>query len=743
MKSRLALIPLLIMSAFSYAAEETVATTAANAQQTELQQVEVRADAKRVKAARSYSIASDGDLRDRVNLGVLGKANAFTAPITVVNYDEQALNNTEARTLVDAVAKKDASVWQFGGESNTLTGLYFRGYQLDARQFSVNGLAGMYGTQGTASVQVGSAQLIKGASTAVNGMDPEGAVSGSVNIETKKAADEGNRKIGLGWFSNNRAQGTFDLGQRFGENKEFGVRANGKLRHGDTPRHGYSEDNKEFALNADYRGEKVRVAFDSIYAKRKTNGGRARMQDIQNANGRLFDAPEGKVNLAPSWQAQNTRGQTNMLTFEWDAFENAQITGGIGYNNARYYGNFASPTVTSSGLTYNSGRARLTDQRFKTLSMNLTARGEFETGPVSHNWSAAFDRIDRKRTTYQGARQTKSSVIDLSLDIPTQLAKLDSNLGSAWSPTPSLDTVIKVNSLAVSDTLGFADNKYRLTLGGRFQAVEQKNKLNGRKADASRFSPMLMAAWVPQPDLVVYGNYMEDLEPSDIRTDDDGHVTMADPRVSRQFEVGVRKNWGDFVTTLNAFQIKRPGYWFGKTTSGTDFAARKNAGLAYSGSEQGMERSRGIEFNTYANLLNKTLRPSFGLMYLQSTVKDYPNYADNLVNGVQVANPRVIAKAGVEWDTPFAKGLTLNGNVSYFGKSYQDTQKQYAFPSYTLVDVGARYKTKLGKDTLTVSSSVENLFNKNYWQVQRGQYDRSFAVVGMPRTYWLKAELDF
>ena len=740
MNSKLALMPLLIMSAFSYAADE--ATPEAPVQQ-QLQEVHVRADAKRVKAARSYSIASDGDLRDRVNLGVLGKANAFTAPITVVNYDEQALNNTEARTLVDAVAKKDASVWQFGGESNTLTGLYFRGYQLDARQFSVNGLAGMYGTQGTASVQVGSAQLIKGASTAVNGMDPEGAVSGSVNIETKKAADEGNRKIGLGWFSNNRAQGTFDLGQRFGENKEFGVRANGKLRHGDTPRHGYSEDNKEFALNADYRGEKLRVAFDSIYAKRKTNGGRARMQDIQNANGRLFDAPEGKVNLAPSWQAQNTRGQTNMLTFEWDAFENAQITGGIGYNNARYYGNFASPTVTSSGLTYNSGRARLTDQRFKTLSMNLTARGEFETGPVSHNWSAAFDRIDRKRTTYQGARQTRSSVIDPSLDIPTQLAKLDSNLGTAWSATPSVDTVIKVNSLAVSDTLGFVDNKYRLTLGGRFQAVEQKNKLNGRKADASRFSPMLMAAWVPQPDLVVYGNYMEDLEPSDIRTDDDGHVTMADPRVSRQFEVGVRKNWGDFVTTLNAFQIKRPGYWRGNTTSGTDFAMRKNAGLAYSGSEQGMERSRGIEFNTYANLLNKTLRPSFGLMYLQSTVKDYPNFADNLVNGVQVANPRVIAKAGVEWDTPFAKGLTLNGNVSYFGKSYQDTQKQYAFPSYTLVDVGARYKTKLGKNTLTVSSSVENLFNKNYWQVQRGQYDRSFAVVGMPRTYWLKAELDF
>ncbi|HEZ1888977.1 TPA: TonB-dependent siderophore receptor [Neisseria meningitidis] len=707
----------------------------------------------------------------------MGKANAFTAPITVVNYDEQALNNTEARTLVDAVAKKDASVWQFGGESNTLTGLYFRGYQLDARQFSVNGLAGMYGTQGTASVQVGSAQLIKGASTAVNGMNPEGAVSGSVNIETKKAADEGNRKIGLGRFSNNRAQGTFDLGQRFGENKAFGVRANGKLRHGDTPRHGYSEDNKEFAVNADYRGETLRVAFDSIYAKRKTNGGRARMQDIQNAGGRLFGAPDGKTNLLPSWNWQNTAGQTNMLTFEWDAFDNAQITGGIGYNKARYYGTLISPTVclnatstctdmqntnasgkvTARNYDYNTGTARLTDQYFRTLSMNLTARGEFETSPVTHNWSTAFDRVIRQRKTIRGTAAGAGKVeVKANENIANQLASFKADYPNSWENSANLDANIKVNSLALSDTLGFVDNKYRLTLGGRFQAVEYTNKKKSQSGDAKRFSPMLMAAWVPQPDLVVYGNYMEDLEPADIKTDDSGETTMAKPRVSRQFEVGVRKNWGNFVTTLNAFQIKRPGYWRGHTTTKTtkgvtttltygnnsDFARYKAQGGA-AGDEQGMERNRGIEFNIYANLLNNTLRPTLGLMYLQSTVKEYPNSRDMLVNGVQVANPRVIAKAGLEWDTPFAKGLTLNSNVSYFGKSYQDTQKQYAFPSYTLVDVGARYKTKLGKNTLTVSSSVENLFNKNYWQVQRGQYDRSFAVVGMPRTYWLKAELDF
>jgi len=740
---------------------ETAAQSEAGAAQTQtLQNVTVKADRKTVHAARSYSIASDGDMRDRVNLSLLGRANAFTAPITVVNYDEKMINNKQARTLTDAIASTDASVMAFGGESNTLTGLYFRGFQLDARQFSVNGLAGMYGTQGTANVHVGSAQLIKGASTAVTGMDPEGAVSGALNIETKKASDEGNRKVGLAWFSNSRLQTTADIGQRFGESKQFGIRANAKLRHGDTPRDGYKEDDKEFALNADYRGEKLRVALDTVYAKRKTNGGRARMQDIQNAAGKLYGAPDGKTNLLPSWNWQNTVGQTNMLTFEYDTDHSFQITGGIGYNKARYYGTLISPTVCRTATAtcntanqYTTGTARLTDQYFRTLSMNLSARGEFYTGPVSHNWSTAFDRIIRQRATYRGtaAGRSTATIYPERGNIAGQLEAFKPDYPNTWENSANLDARIKVNSLALSDTLGFLDNSLRLTVGGRLQHVEYTDKKANETGKSHRISPMLMAAWLPSPDLVVYGNYMQDLEPADIKTDDDGNTTMAKPRVSRQFELGVRKNWGDVVTTLSLFQIKRPGYWRGQTNANgrltygnkSDFAKYKAKGGA-AGDEQGTERNRGIEFNVYGNLLNKTLRPSFGLMYLRADLKNYPNSRDMLINGVQVASPRVIAKAGIEWDTPFVQGLTLNANVQYYGKSYQDTQKKYAFPSYTLVDVGARYAKKFGeRNTLTVSGAVENVFNKNYWQVQRGQYDRSFAVVGMPRTFWLKADYSF
>lgn len=82
---KLALLPLLVCQAWAYA--ETADTAAVEQAQTETVVV-------KGKAAKSFSIASDGDLRDRVNLGLLGRANAFTAPITVVNYDEKCWKTT-------------------------------------------------------------------------------------------------------------------------------------------------------------------------------------------------------------------------------------------------------------------------------------------------------------------------------------------------------------------------------------------------------------------------------------------------------------------------------------------------------------------------------------------------------------------------------------------------------------------------------------------------------------------------
>lgn len=690
----------------------------------ELEQVNVVSQLEKVKAA--------GDKhKEIVNLSLLGRQTAFTSPIAVVNYDEKAFEDKAPRNVVDAIAKTDASVVNFGGETNTLSGVYVRNLQLDMRQVSVNGLAGLYSTYNSPTAGVAAAQLIKGASTATTGMDPEGSAGASMNIETKRATDEDINKIGFGWYSNNRLQETFDFGRRFGANKEWGVRVSGKYRDGDTARNDYDELAKELAIGADYNGEKLRVGVDYMMNKRDTNGGRARLQDMQNLAFTVPSAPNGKINLNPHWIGQTTQDETIMGTFEYDLPFNMMVSGGLGHMESRYDGAFGQITNIRQNGKFNVTGIRGMDFRSRTTSGNLKLQGEVETGSVLQNWNIAYDSVVRQRD-HDNSSATNGRVTGGSIYSPT-FGRLTPTTFDLSPVKQNTDSKLTARSLALADTLGFIDNTVRLTLGGRFQWIKQLDKTTAKEVKADRFSPMVTLAYVANPNTVFYSNYLEDLEPGNV---DQDTGEMNNPRVSKQIEVGVRKNWNDaFTTTLSAYEIRRPGIIRGRM--GTALAS-------LAGKEQGKERNRGIEFNAYASLFDNTLRPSIGLTYNQAKVFDFPTYADTIVSGVQVTSPRWIAKSAVEWNTPFVPNLTLNAALQYYGASYQDSAANYKLPSYTTVDLGAKYVVKVSeKQTLTLRGGVENLFNKHYWQVQRGMYDRSFAVLGMPRTYWANMEYSF
>lgn len=690
----------------------------------ELEQVNVVSQLEKVKAA--------GDKhKEIVNLSLLGRQTAFASPIAVVNYDEKAFEDKAPRNVVDAIAKTDASVVNFGGETNTLSGVYVRNLQLDMRQVSVNGLAGLYSTYNSPTAGVAAAQLIKGASTATTGMDPEGSAGASMNIETKRASDEDINKIGFGWYSNNRLQETFDFGRRFGANKEWGVRVSGKYRDGDTARNDYDELAKELAIGADYNGDKLRVGVDYMINKRDTNGGRARLQDMQNLAFTVPSAPNGKTNLNPHWIGQTTQDETIMGTFEYDLPFNMMVSGGLGHMESRYDGAFGQITNIQQNGKFNVTGIRGMDFRSRTTSGNLKLQGEVETGSVLQNWNIAYDSVVRQRD-HDNSSATNGRVTGGSIYSPT-FGRLTPTTFDLSPVKQNTDSKLTARSLALADTLGFIDNTVRLTLGGRFQWIKQLDKTTAKEVKADRFSPMVTLAYVANPNMVFYSNYLEDLEPGNV---DQDTGEMNNPRVSKQIEVGVRKNWNDaFTTTLSAYEIHRPGIIRGRM--GTALAS-------LAGKEQGKERNRGIEFNAYASLFDNTLRPSIGLTYNQAKVFDFPTYADTIVSGVQVTSPRWIAKSAVEWNTPFVPNLTLNTALQYYGASYQDSAANYKLPSYTTVDLGAKYVVKVSeKQTLTLRGGVENLFNKHYWQVQRGMYDRSFAVLGMPRTYWANMEYSF
>jgi iron complex outermembrane recepter protein len=61
-------------------------------------------------------------------------------------------------------------------------------------------------------------------------------------------------------------------------------------------------------------------------------------------------------------------------------------------------------------------------------------------------------------------------------------------------------------------------------------------------------------------------------------------------------------------------------------------------------------------------------------------------------------------------------------------------------PDYTILDVGARYKTKLGSVNTTFLANVDNVTNKKYWE---GVFNSYYATVGGARTYKLGVTFDF
>ena len=149
--------------------------------------------------------------------------------------------------------------------------------------------------------------------------------------------------------------------------------------------------------------------FNTCLGHRNTEGGRARIHEMQDLNFAMPAAPSGKTLLVPSWQEQTTKTMTNALTFEYDTDYNMQISGGLGYMESVYKGSFTQLLMKNRAKGGNLGNytaqaAQPFEFLSRTTSGNLKARGEFETGPVVHNWATSFDYIKRHRDHDQGTR---------------------------------------------------------------------------------------------------------------------------------------------------------------------------------------------------------------------------------------------------------------------------------------------------------------------------------------------------
>lgn len=108
-----------------------------------------------------------------------------------------------------------------------------------------------------------------------------------------------------------------------------------------------------------------------------------------------------------------------------------------------------------------------------------------------------------------------------------------------------------------------------------------------------------------------------------------------------------------------------------------------------------------------------------------------------------IGAPEYQANLGVEWDTPFVKGLTLSARMINTGKQYVDAANTQALDNWTRFDVGARYVAERADGApITLRFAVENVFDNNYWASASSGRANGISR-GAPRTFLASTTFQF
>ncbi|GBU15794.1 MULTISPECIES: TonB-dependent receptor [Methylobacterium] len=673
-----------------------------------------------------------GQVGSGARLGVLGNRDVFSTPFNVAGYTEKLIRDQQAQSLIDVV-ENDPSVRPLGTLSDAYgSGFFIRGFPVLSADVGFDGLFGIVDYRRPFVFNAERVEVLKGPSTVINGASPNGNVGGSINIIPKRAYDEPLTRITPFFISHGQFGTAVDVGRRFGEQKEWGIRANGVFQKGET-----AIDKERLQLGfgslaVDYRGSRFRMSADLAY------------QDLDYSRNRGFllvfpgvdipRAPKLSTNLEQRGQFTRDHSLLGATRLEYDLTDNTTVYAAFGAN--AYHGDAYTDfkyLVAPDGTFSNT----FVRQRFDTLSYTAETgvRSTFDTGPVRHTVSLAATGYWTTQT-FPVAVQFLPSPGLSNLYNPAVVPApgfTDINIGDARYSS-------QVNrSIAFADTISSLDDRVQLTVGGRVQQFNGKYLdytpgspnfgLPTSSYDKSHVSPAVAFLVKPTERLSLYGNYVEALIAPP--TSPVPFSAALSPIVGDQKEVGLKYDFGPVGTSLSFFEISRPNGVLNPVT------------LAFS--NDGLQRNRGIELNVFGEpapgfrLLGGVTFLDGRLVRTVATAANPNAYDGNVAPGV----PDVQLNLYGEYDLPpwLLPGLTATGRVIYTAKQFYDQANTQSIPDWTRVDAGLRY-TFLGSwgKPVTLRANVVNLLNARYWNSTAYS---GLLSLGTPRTYQLSAQLDF
>lgn len=190
-------------------------------------------------------------------LGALGNRSIMKTPFSVTAYTARLIRDQQAKTVAD-LTLNDPSVRQDAPVYSERDSFFIRGFSVVNLDVLYDGLPYIANPRRSFLEGIERVEVLKGPTAFVNG--GMGRVGGTINLIPKRAADEPLTRLTTSYISDSQLWNHVDIGRRFGPAGEWGIRANGSYRFGDT-----GMDHNEIkvgvaSLGIDYRGRRASIA---------------------------------------------------------------------------------------------------------------------------------------------------------------------------------------------------------------------------------------------------------------------------------------------------------------------------------------------------------------------------------------------------------------------------------------------------------------------------------------------------
>lgn len=662
--------------------------------------------------------------------GFLSGKNTLDVPFTQMNFTEKAMDTfTGPDKPMDALLANSPSVRQSG---SILHGdFFFRGLRTNGTNFYVNNVPGVFTQFNTPLYPIESLEVLSGPNVGIYGTGVQYETTnpgGIISVKTKVAPDE---RV-LDYTQTISGRGLFgeylDYGERFGDKKEWGVRITTENLNGRTSVKGTKINGQGIFANIDHTTEHAKDNLFIGYRNLDIQGG-LRWFILDGGVTKLPSVPKGSNDYSFDGMVKSTHGW--LMTYNhdqkfnehWDGFfnfgmqrnnldRNVMANGGSGY------------VLKQDGTLTVTAKPGATPQEYYYWQVGTTAH--YNTGDVKHDITLSYNQAWRNRkSAYNNGSLVNIGTGDLYTGIHQTLAA-PTKFDTRWN------NKTRIKSYSLVDYMTY--EKWNVVLGvHKHEAVSNAYKYKNAnssevtgidRTESDDTSPTYGLIYHPNENMSIYASHSENFDcGTGVNTTYENYGDVLPPLKTKQNEIGFKYMKNDLLWTLAYYDLKQDNL----------ISVYKTGFSKPFQSKDGEARHKGVELSVNGKLTDKW-NVFGGLSHLDAKQE---KTTKGQLDGIRVnGTSQWTAVFGAEYNPN--ESWSILGRGIYTGRTPVMNEKVWA-GGYTIFDLGATYKTHFGKTPAELSLMCNNVFDKDYWMVSRGNQ----VYLSLPRTFTFTAKLHF